>query len=108
MSKWEKLLALVREGKIPATWLDQPKEEIVSEILFIRPNRTEQLVWFEVVTEDGSPPDIQIHEIGRECRGRNAPRTEQTWYNVKLKPGTAIVEYFAEFDRVVASATICR
>jgi len=103
MSKWEKLLALVREGKIPATWLDQPKEEIVSEASFIRPNRTEQLVWFEVITDGSSgPPDIQ--RISKECRGR----VERTWYSVKLSSGTAIVEYYADFDRVVASATICR
>ena len=107
MDKWEKLLALVSRGKIPATWLDQSKEEIVSEILFIRPNRTEQLVWFEVVTEDGSGPHIQ--KISRECRGReDGTFTEQTWYSVFLTPGTAILEYYAEFDRVVVSATICR
>jgi len=101
MSKWEQLLALVRAGKISATWVE-PKEEIVSEVSFIRPNRTDVLQWFEVITEDGSGPHIQ--KISRECRGR----TEEIWYAVKLKPGTAILEYYADFDRVVASATICR
>ena len=102
MDKWEKLLALVSRGEISATWVE-PKEEIVSEASFIRPNRTEQLVWFEVITDGSSgPPDIQ--RISKECRGR----VERTWYSVKLSSGTAIVEYYADFDRVVASATICR